>query len=65
MDIIFMNFENSKTSDPHRLLLNLADKIDLIRKDKYVALSNLNIYYTWRNIKRSYKNNTFKISAPI
>ena len=65
MDIIFMNFENSKTSDPHRLLLNLADKIDLIRKDKYVALSNLNIYYTWRNIKNSYKNNTFKISAPI
>ena len=60
-----MNFENSKTSDPHRLLLNLADKIDLIRKDKYVALSNLNIYYTWRNIKNSYKNNTFKISAPI
>ena len=65
MDIIFMNFENSKTSDPHRLLLNLADKIDLIRKDKYVALSNLNIYYKWRNIKKSYKNNTFKISAPI
>ena len=60
-----MNFENSKTSDPHRLLLNLADKIDLIRKDKYVALSNLNIYYKWRNIKKSYKNNTFKISAPI
>ena len=65
MDIIFMNFENSKTSDPHRLLLNLADKIDLIRKDKYVALSNLNIYYKWRNIKKSYKNNTFKISALI
>ena len=29
MDTIFMNFENSKTSDPHRLLLNLTDKIDL------------------------------------
>ena len=50
MDTIFMNSENSKTSDPHRLLINLTDKIDLRRKDKYVALSNLSIYYTWRNI---------------
>ena len=46
MDTIFMNSENSKTSDPHRLLINLTDKIDLRRKDKYVALSNLSIYYT-------------------
>ena len=59
-----MNSENSKTSDPHRLLLNLSDKINLKRSDKYVALSNLSIYYTWKNIKRSYKNNNFKISAP-
>ena len=46
MDSIFMNSENSKTSDPHRLLVNLTDKIDLRRKDKYIALSNLSIYYT-------------------
>ena len=46
MDTIFMNSENSKTSNPHRLLINLTDKIDLRRKDKYVALSNLSIYYT-------------------
>ena len=59
-----MNSENSKTSEPHRLLLNLTDKIDLRRKDKYIALSNLSIYYTWKNIKRSYKNNIFKMSAP-
>ena len=59
-----MNSENSKTSDPHRLLLNLTDKINLKRSDKYVALSNLSIYYTWKNIKKSYKNNKFKISAP-
>ena len=58
-----MNSENSKTSDPHRLLLNLTDKINLKRSDKYVALSNLSIYYTWKNIKKSYKNNKFKISA--
>ena len=59
-----MSSENSKTSDPHRLLLNLTDKIDLRRKDKYIALSNLSIYYTWRNMKKSYKSNKFKISAP-
>ena len=46
METIFMNSENSKTSDPHRLLLNLTDKTDVRRKDKYVALSNLSIYYT-------------------
>ena len=54
MDTIFMNYENSKTSDPHRLLLNLSDKINLKRSDKYVALSNLSIYYKWKNIKKSY-----------
>ena len=41
-----MNSENSKTFDPHRLLLNLTNKINLKRSDKYVALSNLSIYYT-------------------
>ena len=51
MDTIFMNSENSKTSDPHRLLLKLLDKINLKRSDKYVALSNLSIYYKWKNKK--------------
>ena len=64
MNTIFMNSENDKISDSHRLLLNLTDKIDLRRKDKCIALSNLSIYYTWKNIKKSYKNNKFKISAP-
>ena len=59
-----MNSENDKISDSHRLLLNLTDKTDLRRKDKCIALSNLSIYYTWKNIKKSYKNNKFKISAP-
>ena len=59
-----MNFTNGKTSDPHMLLLNLSDKIDLKRSDKYVALSNLSMYYTWRNKEKSCKNNKFKISAP-
>ena len=60
-----MNSENSKTPDFHRLLPNLSDKEDLRRSDKYVSLSNLSIYYTWKNIKTSYKNNKFKISAPM
>ena len=47
-----MNSENSETFDPNRLLLSVADKINLKRSDKYVALSNLSIYYTWKNIKR-------------
>ena len=64
MDITFMNSEISKTSDPQTLSFNLSDKINLKISDKYVALSNLSIYQTWRNIKRSYKNNRFKISAP-
>ena len=55
MDTIFMNSGNSKTSDPHRLLLNLSDKINLKRSDKYVALSNLMIYYTWKNLKNIQK----------
>ena len=51
MDTILVNSENSKI-DPHRLLLNLSNKIS----DKYVALSNLSIYSRWKNITKSYKN---------
>ena len=64
MHTTFMNSENSKTSYPHRLLLNLSVQINLNRSDKLFASSNLSIYYTWKNIKKSYKNNEFKISAP-
>ena len=66
MNTAFMNSGNSKTSDLRRLLLliNLLDKIDLKRKNKYIALSNLSIYYAWKNINKSYKNNKFKISDP-
>ena len=64
MSTIFINSKNSKTSDPHRLLLNVTDKMDLRRKDNYIALPNRNIYYTWKNIEKSYNNNKFKISAP-
>ena len=63
MDTIFMNSENSETSKPHVLTLKLTSKLDLRTGEKVIALSNL-IYYTWRNIKSSYNNNKFKISAP-
>ena len=53
MDTIFMNSENSETTDPQRLLSNLTDKINLKESDKYIVLSNLSIYYTSKNIKKS------------
>ena len=64
MDTIFMNSENSKTSEHHVLVLKLTYKLDLRRGQKTVALSNLSIYYTGKNVKSSYNNNKFKISAP-
>ena len=59
-----MNSENSKTSKPHVLILKLTNKLDLRIGKKVIALSNLSIYYTWKNIKSSCNNNKFKISAP-
>ena len=64
MDTIFMNSENSKTPKPYVLVLKLTDKLDLRIGKKVIALSNLSVYYTWKNIKSSYNNNKFKISAP-
>ena len=58
-----MNSENSKTFEPHILILKLTDELDLRRGGKIIALSNLSIYYTWKNIKSSYTNK-FKISTP-
>ena len=58
-----MNSENSRTFEYHVLVPKLADKLDLRGNQKSIALSNLSIYYTWENIKNSYKNNKFKISA--
>ena len=50
MNTRLVNYKNKKISDPHRLLLSLPDKINLKRIDKYVALSNLGMYYAWKNI---------------
>ena len=59
-----MNSENSKTPKPHILILKLTNKLDLRIGKKVIALSNISIYYTWKNIKSSYSNNKFKISTP-
>ena len=64
MNTIFMNSENSKTSNLHVLKLKFTRKSDLRSGEKVIALSNLSIYYKWKNIESSYNSNKFKISAP-
>ena len=64
INTIFMNSKNSKTSKSHILVLKLSNKLDLRIGEKVITLSNLSIYYTWKNIKSSYNNNKFKISVP-
>ena len=64
METFFMNTKNSKTSEPHNFRYNLIDKLDLKNPNKNMALANLSIYYTWKNVKSIYNNNKFKISAP-
>ena len=64
MDTIFVNSENSKTSEPNVSTLKITNKVDLRIGKKIIPLSNLSIYDTWKNIKNSCNNNKFKISAP-
>ena len=59
-----MNTDNSKTCKPHRFKLDLTDKLNLKNLNENIALTNLSIYYTWKNIKSEYENNKFKISSP-
>ena len=61
METIFINTENSKTSEPHKFRLNLTGNLNLKYPNKNIA--NLSIYYTWKNIKSENNNNKFKISA--
>ena len=65
METIFINTENGGTSEPHKFKLNLTDKLNLKNPYKNMALANLSICYTWKNIKSEYNNKKFKISAPI
>ena len=64
MDTIFMNSEKSKTCNPHVLILKITNTLNLRMSENVIALSNLSIYYTLRNMKSSYNNNKHKISAP-
>ena len=59
-----MSTENSKANEPHRFKLDLTDKLNLKNPNKNMDLANLIIYYTWKNVKSKYNNNTFKTSAP-
>ena len=61
-----MNTENSEINEPHKLILNLLQKLDLKSTDNHVALQNLSVYYMWKNVKKKkqYKGNKLKIIAP-
>ena len=59
-----MNTENSKTNEPRRFRLTLADKLNLKGPNKNMELADLSFYYTWKNNKSAYNNNKFQISAP-
>ena len=65
METIFMNTLNSKINESNKFIYQFTDNLDIKSPNKNMALANLNIYYTWKNIKSEYKNNKFKISAPI
>ena len=58
-----MNTEKSKTNEPHKFVLNLSQRLDLKNSNKHVALQNLSIYYTWKNLRQHYKNDKLKIIA--
>ena len=64
METFFMNTKTSKTNEPHMFKYNLIDKLNLKNPNKNIALANLSIYYTWKNVKSVHKNNKFKTSAP-
>ena len=58
-----MNTKNSKTNEPHKFLLNFSQILHLRSLKKHVALQNLSIYYTWKNIRKQYKNIKLEITA--
>ena len=55
---------NSKTNESNKFMYQFTDKLNLKNPNKNMALANLSIYYTWKNIKSEYNDNKFKISAP-
>ena len=59
-----MNTANSKTKHSNKFTHNFTDKLNLKNPNKNIALANLSIYYTWKNVKSDYNNSKFKIPAP-
>ena len=64
MKTIFMNMENSKTNEPCKFVLTLSQRLNLRSSNKLVALQNVSIYFTWKNVRKQHKNNKLKIIAP-
>ena len=64
METILMTTGNRKTNEPHKFVLNMPQRLDLKSSNKHVALQNLPIYYTWKNIRQQYKSNKLKIIVP-
>ena len=64
MEKISVNTKNSKTNELHKFVPALSQKLDLRSSSKHVALQKLSIYYTWKSIRKQYKNNKLKIIAP-
>ena len=60
-----MNTLNSEKNESNKFMFQFTDKLNLKNPNKNIALANLSIYYTWKNIKSECNNNKFKISAPI
>ena len=60
-----MNTENNKTNKSHKFVLNLSQRLDLRSSDKHVALQNLSIYCTRKNIRKQYKNNKFNRNSRL
>ena len=61
METIFMTTQNSKTNKPHKFFLILSKRLDLTSSDKRVALQNLSICYTWKNVRKQYKSHELKL----
>ena len=64
METFFINTKNSKTNELNRFKYDLTDKLDLKNPNENMALANLSIYFTWKNVKSTYNNNKFQISVP-
>ena len=63
METLFITVENSKMNERHKSILNLSQRLDLRSWNKHFALQSLLVYYTWKNIRKQYKNNKLKIIA--